>query len=125
MQYYCPTCWSEAGERDVRCRVCGADLTRRRSYREALERALHHPEAQTARRAAYLLGRLGLAAAVPALVAALDGSDPYVAGEAAAALARIGGIRARAALRAARDHRHATVRRVARRAPADSTPGAS
>ncbi|MDE2149460.1 MAG: HEAT repeat domain-containing protein [Gammaproteobacteria bacterium] len=122
VQFFCPQCWAEVAEQDTRCPACGADLSRRLPYREALQRALRHPEPQTARRAAYLLGRLGQRVAVPALVSALDSDDPYVAGEAAAALAKIGGARATAALRAARDHRHATVRREARRALAGSTP---
>ncbi|MDI3297776.1 MAG: HEAT repeat domain-containing protein [Bacillota bacterium] len=54
-------------------------------------RALEHPEEWTARRAAWLLGRVGTRESVPHLVRALERArDPYVQAEAAAALARIG-----------------------------------
>jgi hypothetical protein len=114
IHYFCPHCWAEVAAQDRRCAGCGADLTDRPGYRQALELALRCPEALTARRAAYLLGRLGDALAVPALIQALAHGDPYVAAEACTALARLGGAAAWSAVRAARTHRYASVRAAAR-----------
>jgi HEAT repeat protein len=83
------------------------------SYVEKLIRALDAPEAATALRAAYLLGQLRAAAAVPALAAKLEESpDPYLSAAACEALGQIGTPEAAAAVCAARKHRFATVRRV-------------
>jgi len=88
-------------------------LIDRLEYREALEHALHCPEALTSRRAAWLLGQLGDERAVPALISALDFGDPYVAAEAVTALACLGGPQAWRAVRAAAGHDFATVRKAA------------
>jgi len=113
IRYFCPQCWAEVAAQAPRCAACGADLTGRPAYRQALEWALRCPEALTARRAAYLLGRLGDRRAVPALIEALKQGDPYVAAEACAALAQLGGKTAWSAVREARTHAYATVRVVA------------
>lgn len=113
--YFCQKCWREvpAGARGP-CPHCGAPLEDNAGYTEKLVRALDSPEAATALRAAYLLGKLKAAAAVPALAAKLQESqDPYLAAAACAALGQIGTPEAAAAVCAARKHRFATVRRVA------------
>ncbi|MGQ9512637.1 HEAT repeat domain-containing protein [Thermodesulfitimonas sp.] len=115
LTYFCQKCWREvpAGARGP-CPHCGALLEDNASYVEKLIRALDAPEAMTTLRAAYLLGKLKAAAAVPALVAKLKESpDPYLVAAACAALGQIGTPEAREAVCAARNHRFATVRRVA------------
>jgi len=115
LTYFCQNCWREvpAGARGP-CPHCGALLEDNASYVAKLIRALDAPEAMTALRAAYLLGRLGAVAAVPALVAKLNSSrDPYLAAAACEALGQIGTPEAAAAVCAARKHRFATVRQVA------------
>ncbi len=99
--YFCPGCWSEVSEGARRCPACGAELEAldAASFQEKLLRALWHPEPLTGRRAAELLGRLGVASAVPALLARYrSGIDPFFAAQIAQALAEIGGKEARAAL---------------------------
>lgn len=115
LTYFCQHCWREvpAGARGP-CPHCGALLEDNASYVEKLIRALDAPEAATALRAAYLLGKLRAAAAVPALAAKLEESpDPYLAAAACEALGQIGTPEAAAAVCAARKHRFATVRRAA------------
>lgn len=114
--HLCPHCWREIPAEAQLCPHCGRSTNERLPYREALELALDCPEALTARRAAYLLGRLRDPASVPALRRALAGEDPYVAGEALASLAKIGTDEAKQAVLAARDHPFVTVRAAARAA---------
>ncbi|MEW6770522.1 MAG: HEAT repeat domain-containing protein [Bacillota bacterium] len=123
--YFCQKCWREVPA-DARgpCPHCGAILEDNASYVEKLIRALDAPEAMTALRAAYLLGKLKAAAAVPALAAKLQESpDPYLAAAACEALARIGTPEAKAAVCAARQHRFAPVREVAVRYCHEPSPG--
>lgn len=99
--YFCPSCWSEVPRDAARCPHCSADLGAldREPFVLKLERALDHPEAATARRAAWLLGRLGEPRSVPALRRRYRaGVDPYMAETIVESLARIGGRDARAAL---------------------------
>ena len=97
---FCPYCWAEVDVDAVVCPHCHVLLTQdNRQYVEKLIAALHHPEPLTQRRAAYVLGLLRNAQAVPALCALLsESSDPYLQAEAAAALGSIGGPQAAAAL---------------------------
>jgi HEAT repeat protein len=93
MIFYCPACWSEIDERDMTCRDCGADIIAldRRSYEEKLIAALSHQEPTVPLRAAWLLGRLQVREAVPALVAlARRAPDPYIQAAAVEALGQIG-----------------------------------
>lgn len=121
MVVYCPSCWAELAPNAQVCPRCGADLTAldAEDYTDKLIAALRHPEPFTQRRAAYVLGLRRDPRAVPALVEAMKGSaDVYVRGEAAAALGKIGGPEAEAALRhMATDQRAPT---MLRRAAADA-----
>jgi len=120
---FCHHCWREHPPDASRCPSCGRSVTERVPYREALELALHCPEALTARRAAYLLGELGDSEAVSALIQTLDGDDPYVAAEAVGSLARLGTAAAWDRIRAAVEHRFVTVRAAARAALAADGKG--
>ncbi|MCS6843607.1 MAG: HEAT repeat domain-containing protein [Caldilineales bacterium] len=103
------------------CPRCGADLTafNEDDYTVKLIAALRHPEPFTQRRAAYVLGLRRDGRAVAALIEAMDSSaDVYVRGEAAAALGKIGGPQAEAALRRVLADRRASA--VLRRAATDA-----
>jgi HEAT repeat protein len=115
IRFFCRHCWYEHSADAETCPSCGSRTQRDISYREALELALACPEALTARRAAYLLGKLRDPKAVPALARALAEGDPYVAAEAVIALGKIEAPEARALVAAARHHRYVTVRREAER----------
>ncbi|HWQ03616.1 MAG TPA: HEAT repeat domain-containing protein [Candidatus Nitrosotenuis sp.] len=93
MTFFCPGCWSEVASADSRCSKCGADLATAdaHSFGEKLRAALHHPEPQTAVRAAWILGERREAAAVPDLVQMLQtAADPFLTEAAAEALGKIG-----------------------------------
>jgi HEAT repeat protein len=114
LTYFCQDCWREISVEAEACPYCGIGQGGGTSYEERLVKALDCPQAATAVRAAYLLGKRGDVAAVPALVKKLDRSDdPYLAAAACEALARIGTAEARTAVCAARRHRFAPVRRAA------------
>lgn len=67
-------------------------MSRRQDYFHKLLQALHHPEPQTARRAAWILGERGDPAAVAPLVHALESSpDMYFRAAVLEALGKIGG----------------------------------
>ena len=117
--YFCPSCWSEVPPEASRCPSCSADLGALdlEPFVLKLERALEHPEAATARRAAWLLGRLGESRSVPALVRRYRaGADPYLAVTIIESLARIGGPDARAVLAEIGSSPARLVRDAARRA---------
>jgi HEAT repeat protein len=91
MTWFCVECFEEIDGPGQRCPSCGApaedDL---RSYENKLVTALNHrlPDRQVL--AARILGALRSQAAIPALAGlAEDGGDPYLAAEAARALAMI------------------------------------
>ncbi|MEW6173758.1 MAG: HEAT repeat domain-containing protein [Bacillota bacterium] len=114
LTYFCQNCWREIPAEDKSCPHCGARQDLESGYEEKLVKALDCPEAATAVRAAYILGKLGAVAAVPALIAKLESSeDPYLAATACEALAGIENPEARAAVRNALKHRFAPVRRAA------------
>jgi HEAT repeat protein len=58
MTSFCQRCWAEISPETERCPHCGADAKERLPLRDALELALEARDALTARRAAYLLGKL-------------------------------------------------------------------
>lgn len=113
LTYFCTRCWEAVSENDTVCPHCGWAIDRSRTYIEKLILALASPDGTTARRAAYLLGRIGDPQAVPSLIGRLDCDDAYVAAEAVTALARIGTPDAICAVRNAQKHRFAVVRRTA------------
>lgn len=117
MTTFCPHCWAEVPAGARVCPACGADLGEEiGDYLAKLIAALHHPEPLTQRRAAYVLGLLRNPNAVEPLAAVLASAvDPYVKGEAACALARIGDERALAVLRqvAGDETQSVIVRRIA------------
>ena len=108
--YFCPKCWKAVSENATVCPHCGWSLDKSSTYVEKLILALASPDGATARRAAYLLGKLGDSRAVPSLVERLNHGDAYVAAEAVTALARIGTADALCAVSNARRHRFAIVR---------------
>lgn len=125
LTYFCQNCWREISAEADSCYYCGARQDTQSGYEEKLVKALDCPEAATAARAAYILGKTGAVVAVPALIAKLENSeDPYLAATACEALARIGTAEARAAVRKALEHRFAPVRRVAEKCRLQlKTPG--
>ncbi len=91
--YFCPFCWNEIKETDKVCPYCHSDLSsyHGKSFEEKLINALNHPERETARRAAYILGRLKNASAVKKLVELFEKTtDPYIKMEILEALHYIG-----------------------------------
>ena len=92
MQWYCMECFSEVGEGVPRCPACGADLEAqdREDLDSKLLRALGHRLSDRRIMAARALGARRTNDALPALMRAVEGDDPYVAAEAIRALARIG-----------------------------------
>ena len=120
VSYFCRHCWREVHAAAFVRPACGAQQDEWLSYREKLELALTCPEAQTARRAAFLLGEIADPRSVPALRRAVGNSDPYVAAEAVLALGRIQTMEAHELVVAALRHRFATVRAAARTAAKSS-----
>ena len=114
MKYFCPSCWTELTGPNHKCPSCGAlpDM----DYSQSLRMALHSPDYQTRRRAAFVLGKRHDTSATQALIETLqDDPDPYVAAEAAGALAALGTEEALAALKAAKAHRFVIVRSLLER----------
>ena len=116
--FYCPNCWEEIPEKTTRCPACGMDIPRfwsSMSYEEKLIHALGHPEPNTVMRAAWILGERKTIRAVPALIHLIDQTkDPYIAREAAQALAKIGTPPCRQALKRLTRHPVSMVRREAK-----------
>ncbi len=98
--WFCPRCFAEIARTDAVCPECGAPTDDRNDYEQSLIRALRHRLSDRRVLAANILGHRRSSRAVPDLIEiANDPSDPYLACEAAEALARIGGPEADAALR--------------------------
>jgi len=99
---FCPACWAEVSATLRICPRCGTDVerySRATRYVEKLISALRHPEPQTVRRAAWILGRLRARETVPALLQIGEQArDPYVIESVVEALGEIGDERARAFL---------------------------
>jgi len=72
--FFCPRCWSRVRENERICPECKAEIIPldQRSYFEKLVGALHHPEATTKMRAAYILGEIGDKRAIKSLVDVID-----------------------------------------------------
>jgi HEAT repeat protein len=88
--WFCLECFAELDAGASHCPQCGASLGDSDAYEAKLIRALNHrlPDRQVL--AARILGELRSHAAIPRLAAlADDPSDPYLAAEAARALALI------------------------------------
>lgn len=119
MRFFCPGCWREIPGSATQCAFCGerpADLDRE-LFSVKLRRALHHPEPQTAVRAAWILGERREREAVPDLIRALEvSSDAFLAEAAAEALGKIGETTALPALSRACAAAPLRVRRAAARA---------
>jgi HEAT repeat protein len=94
MRYYCPGCWHDFAADVARCPQCGLDIHgfyASKDYFEKLVLALHHPERQTPRRAAWILGQRRETRAVGALIElARRTDDVYIATAAVEALGKIG-----------------------------------
>jgi HEAT repeat protein len=91
--YFCPFCWNEIKAEDKVCPYCRSELSeyQKKSFEEKLINALNHPERETARRAAHILGRLKSANAVKKLVELFGLTvDPYIKMEILEALHYIG-----------------------------------
>ena len=97
--FFCPECWLEMRMWLCVCPSCGMDIaqySRSARYVEKLVSALRHPDPQTVRRAAWILGRLKAREAVPALLDLGERTaDPYVIESVVEALGEIGDMRAR------------------------------
>jgi len=93
VRYFCRNCWNEISQRQSVCYCCGADQRELdgETFIAKLIRALDHPEPQTPIRAAYVLGKLKMREAIPALIAAVHSNhDFYVVAAAIEALGEIG-----------------------------------
>jgi HEAT repeat protein len=90
--WFCPSCFADLPGQARQCPRCGADLAAADpGFEAALIGALRHPLHDRRLLAARILGARRVAAAGPALIAAVrDGGDPYLAAEAARALVAIG-----------------------------------
>jgi HEAT repeat protein len=117
--FFCPNCWAQIAAGDSVCPACDADLDAldRQDFDAKLIRALQHPEALTARRAAWILGQRRTQDAVASLLSRYrTGVDSFLGAEIAAALGRIGNPAARAALGEMAADRSFMVRRAAQAA---------
>ena len=114
--YFCPGCWARVPGTAATCPVCAADLAHldRDAFDAKLIRALDHPESQTARRAAHILGDRGTLSAILALMAHCEtGADPYLRAEIALTLRCVGGPDGAAALARLAEDPSVIVRRAA------------
>ena len=93
MRFYCPRCWRDFNRDVPLCPHCGLDIEgfwKSRDYVEKLIIALEHPEKETPIRAAWLLGQLKDARAVPPLIDLVKKTDDvYIARAAVHALGEI------------------------------------
>jgi HEAT repeat protein len=110
---YCIHCWAMIPIQAPVCPVCGAptaDIDA--DVVDKYISALHHPQAETRLRAAWILGRMRTVRALPALqeiVRARGQGDPYLLSAAAQSLGQIGDERAVQVLRELLDDRNAAL----------------
>ena len=94
MRFYCPRCWRDFAKDVPICPHCGLyirEFWKSRDYMEKLIISLHHPQKETPIRAAWLLGQLKDAQAVPSLIDLVEKTnDIYIARAAVQALGEIG-----------------------------------
>lgn len=109
---YCAACYARNDWEAERCEACGAKLATGDTYDERLAWALDHPDTATAMLAAELLAERHAQSAIERLIRTTDSPDPYRAAAAARALAAFDDDRARAAVRALREHPSALVRQA-------------
>jgi HEAT repeat protein len=99
------------------CKKAAQEIAGEQNYLDKLMQALHHPEPQTAKRAAWILGELGNAGAVSPLLRALQSSqDIYFMEAVIEALGKIGEPSAASVIEYYCTHGAIPVRRAARRA---------
>lgn len=114
MTFYCTNCWGEVPEAATLCPHCGDDMAARQAradYADKLIAALHHPEATTPIRAAWILGQRREHHAVESLCRLVrESSDPFIVESAVEALGRIGDPRAGETLREAAEAAHPRIR---------------
>ncbi len=119
LTYFCPGCWKDFREDLPQCPYCGLDITqflRTTDFVDKLILALDHPEKETAIRAAWVLGKLREPRAVEPLRRLLERTqDVYLAGEAVAALGKIGTAAPRSVIEAQVAHPAQMVREEAQR----------
>jgi HEAT repeat protein len=95
---YCIHCWAELPAEATVCPTCGQPIDD--ATADIIEKyiaALHHPQAETRLRAAWMLGRMQAGCAVPALqdiVRTRGQGDPYLLSAAVRSLGQIGDERA-------------------------------
>lgn len=122
--FVCPRCGGTCPPAEPVRGTCGFDLAAFAAapYEGKLRIALYHPEPETARRAAWLLGVRGRPGAAEALERRYrDSRDPYLQRDSVTALARLGGPAAERVLADASGHPSIIVRaavgRLGRPAP--------
>ena len=118
MMWVCPICWEIFSIQETHCPRCGSDLAAadQHSFIEKLERALDHPEPQTAMRAADILARRldsGNTTATLANALRRRWREPYVAAAVVRAVGRLQGRVARDVLVEALNHESVIVRAAA------------
>jgi HEAT repeat protein len=94
MNSYCPECWKEVAAGLAACPGCGAVLLpwNERKYSAKLIRALDDPDAETRRRAVYVIGEKRVAEAVGRLGDVFERTvDPFLKSEIVEAIGKIGG----------------------------------
>ena len=119
MIYFCPSCWKEISANAFTCPYCSANILQAdsRPFIEKLISALHHPEPETAARAAWILGERRERVALPELIHVLESAtDGFLAEAAAEALGKIGDDQAVGALQKASKQGPVRVRIAAQKA---------
>jgi HEAT repeat protein len=119
MIYFCPVCWKEISANASTCPYCSANILQAdsRPFIEKLISALHHPEPETAARAAWILGQREEVQAVPELIHTVENAkDGFLVEAAAEALGKIGDGRALNCLRVASERGPVRVRIAGRKA---------
>jgi HEAT repeat protein len=93
MTFFCPQCWQEIPAGAEICPHCRARLSEEdaKPFVVKLRSALHHPEPETAIRAAWILGERQEASAVRDLIHVVETSqDSFLVEAASEALGKIG-----------------------------------